>query len=149
MSSNAESHGSHGPSEAPHASHEDSAYIKVWAILVGLLVVSVTGPMLEIRVVTLLTAFGIAVVKAFLVAKHFMHLDIEKRFVVQLLVVCLGLVFLFFMATAPDIMKHYGMNWVNESAKNANIPEQIVHHGAEGAAAPAAGAHAPAAGEAH
>ncbi|GDX80493.1 hypothetical protein LBMAG42_23040 [Deltaproteobacteria bacterium] len=164
MSSHTESHGAHSPNEAPHATHEDAHYIKIWAILVALLVVSVTGPMLEIRVVTLLTAFGIAVVKAFLVAKHFMHLDTEKKFVVQLLVVCLGLVFLFFMATSPDIMKHFGMNWVNESAKNANIPEKIVHHGgvegaaehaegaaehAEGAAAPAEGAPAHPAGEAH
>lgn len=148
MSSHSDPNGA--PSAAHEGTHEDSHYIKIWAILVVLLVVSVTGPMLEIRVVTLLTAFGIAVVKAFLVAKHFMHLDTEKGFVVQLLVVCLGLVFLFFMATSPDIMKHFGMNWVNESAKNANIPEKIVHHGAaEGEAAPAGAAGAPAAGGAH
>ena len=44
-----------------------------------LLVVSVAGPMLEIKIVTLITAFGIAVVKAYLVAKNFMHLNIEQR----------------------------------------------------------------------
>ena len=34
-------------------------YTKIWAILVVLLAISVLGPMLEIQVVTLVTAFGI------------------------------------------------------------------------------------------
>ena len=131
MSSHTESHNA---AEA-HGEHHHPNYVKVWAILLCLLVVSVTGPMLGIRLVTLLTAFGIAIVKAYLVAKNFMHLDIEKKFVVQLLVVCLALVTLFFLATSPDVMKHWGMNWRNASAKNANIPEVIHHEGAE------AGAH--------
>ncbi len=141
MSSAAEPHGHE--TEAAHGGHHTN-YVKIWGILVVLLVVSVTGPMLEIRIVTLLTAFGIAIVKAYLVAKYFMHLDIEKPFVVKLLVVCLGLMMLFFAATAPDIMKHWGANWRNESAKNANIPE--AHHEAapaHGEAAPAAAAPAP------
>ena len=143
MSSNADPHGHEHT--ADHAGHHTD-YVKIWGILVVLLVVSVTGPMLEIRIITLLTAFGIAVVKAFLVAKYFMHLDIEKTFVVKLLVVCLGLMMLFFAATAPDIMKHWGANWRNESAKNANIPE--VHHEAGGEPAAAHGEAAPAHGEA-
>jgi caa(3)-type oxidase subunit IV len=136
-------HGAHG--EAHHTN-----YVKIWAILLVLLVVSLAGPELGIRVVTLLTAFGIAVVKAYMVAKYFMHLNIERRFVVQLLTVCLGLMVLFFIATAPDVMKHWGMNWRNESAKNANIPE--VHHvegeaggAAEHGAAPVEHGAAPAA----
>ena len=140
MSSHADNHtdaAAHG-----HEGHHTN-YVKIWAILVGMLVVSVAGPELGIRWVTLFTAFGIAVIKAYMVARYFMHLDIERPFVVKLLVVCLGLMFLFFFATAPDIMKHWGMNWMNESAKNANIPEPI-HH----VAAPAAGEAAPAHGEA-
>ena len=53
------------------AHHEHPNYVKIWAILVVLLVISVLGPTLEIRVVTLITAFGIAIVKAYLVAVNF------------------------------------------------------------------------------
>ncbi len=86
-------------------------YVKIWAILVVLLGVSVAGPMFGIRVVTLVTAFGIACVKAYLVAKNFMHLNVEKRFVVYLLTTMLVLVFLFFAGTAPDVMQQDGWQW--------------------------------------
>ena len=152
MSSHSDSH-TDAP-DASHAEHHHPNYVKIWAILVVLLVVSVTGPMLEIRIITLLTAFGIAIIKAYLVAKHFMHLDIERPVVVKLLFVCLGLMLLFFTALSPDIMKHWGANWTNVSAKNANIPEVAPHHApAHDAPAHDAPAHdAPAAhgaGEAH
>jgi len=37
--------------------------------------------MFGIKVVTLITAFGIALVKAYLVAKNFMHINVERRFI--------------------------------------------------------------------
>ena len=139
----------HGHESGGHEAHDGAHhtnYVKIWAMLLVLLGVSLAGPELGIRTVTLLTAFGIAVVKAYMVAKYFMHLNIERRFVVQLLTVCLGLMMLFFLATAPDVMKHWGMNWRNESAKNANIPE-ATHH-AEGGEHAAAGHEAVPAHEA-
>ena len=96
---------------AKHAGHEVN-YVKVWAILLGLLVVSILGPFLGIKVVTLLTAFGIAIVKAYLVAKNFMHLNIEPRYAVYLLTTVLVFMLLFFAGSAPDVMKHEGANWV-------------------------------------
>ena len=99
--------------------HSPRKYVQVWAILLGLLVLSVVGPMLGVRVVTLLAAFGIAIVKAYLVAKNFMHLDIERRYVTYLLVACLSLMLVFFFGTAPDVMKHTGTNWTNPAADNA------------------------------
>lgn len=92
-------------------------YIKIWAVLLVLLVISVLGPMLEIKILTLITAFGIAIVKALLVAAYFMHLNIEKRYVWYLLVTMLLMVGLFFAGTASDIMKPSGRNWVNSSAQ--------------------------------
>ena len=86
-------------------------YVKVWAILCGLLVISVIGPMFEIQALTLITAFGIACVKAFLVMKNFMHLNVEKRLAVYILSTCLVFMFLLFAATAPDVMKQDGWNW--------------------------------------
>ncbi len=42
-----------------HSHHPN--YVKIWAVLVILLVVSVLGPMLGIKAVTLITAFGIGI----------------------------------------------------------------------------------------
>ncbi len=94
-----------------HAEHEVN-YVKIWAILLVLLAVSIAGPTLGIKVVTLLTAFGIAIVKAYLVAKNFMHLNIEPRYAVYLLCTVLVFMLLFFAGSAPDVMKHEGTNWV-------------------------------------
>jgi len=99
-----------------HAAHEVN-YVKIWAILLVLLAVSIAGPTLEIKVVTLLTAFGIAIVKAYLVAKNFMHLNIEPRYAVYLLCTVLVFMLLFFAGAAPDVMKHEGTNWVKPAVE--------------------------------
>ena len=75
------------------------------------LVVSVVGPMLGIRVVTLITAFGIAIVKASMVASYFMHLNIEKKWVTWILLVMIAFMLVFFGGTAPDVLKSRGQQW--------------------------------------
>ena len=102
-------------------------YVKIWAILLVLLGISIAGPFLGIQIVTLLTAFGIAIVKAYLVAKHFMHLDIEKRIAVYLLTTVLVFVFLFFAGAAPDVMKHDGWQWKKPAVEAA--PAAHAAHG--------------------
>ena len=67
--------------------------------------------MLEIKVVTLITAFGIAFVKAYLVAKNFMHINLTPRFVIYTVTTTLVFMLLFFAGTAPDVMKSHGTNW--------------------------------------
>jgi caa(3)-type oxidase subunit IV len=102
-----------------HVHHPN--YIKVWAILVALLVVSVLGSFTHLRPVVLFAAFGVAVIKAALVAKNFMHVTVEKRWVPYLLIVCLLFVVILFAGVAPDVMKHSGEHWNNPSA---NQPAQ-------------------------
>jgi caa(3)-type oxidase subunit IV len=99
-----------------HAAHHTS-YVKIWFILLVLLCVSVAGPFLGIFWVTLITAFGIAIVKAYMVAKYFMHIDVQPKFVAFFLVTTLAFMGLFWAGVAPDIMNHEGTNWSNESAK--------------------------------
>ena len=94
-------------------------YVKIWAVLVVLLLVSVLGSMTSIRWLVLITAFGVALIKAYLVAKNFMHVTIEKRFVPYLLVTCLVFMVLLFAGVAPDVMKHSGLHWENSAAKQA------------------------------
>lgn len=100
-----------GRVEAHGRAHGQWHYIKVWAILLALLIVSICGPMIGIRSVTLLTAFGIAVVKAVMVASEFMHLKVEKKYISYLLLTMLLLMAIFFYGVAPDVMKSSGQNW--------------------------------------
>ncbi len=97
---------------ADHADHGDQHYIKIWGYLVALLTISFVGPMAEIQWLTLVTAFGIAVVKAYLVAVHFMHINLTPRFVIYTVTTTLVFMLLFFAGTAPDVMKAEGTNWV-------------------------------------
>ena len=95
---------------AEHAHHHPN-YVKVWGILLVLLVISILGPELEIQIVTLVTAFGIAVVKAYLVARNFMHINIARRYVTYLMATCLVFMLLFFAGVSPDVMEEDGDNW--------------------------------------
>jgi len=97
--------------EASHGGHGDSHYVKVYFTLLALLTVSIVGPMLGIKVVTLITAFGVALVKAYLVAKNFMHINLTPRFVIYTFTTTLVFMLLFFAGTAPDVMKSSGTNW--------------------------------------
>ena len=103
-----------------HAEHDHEHgpmyYVKIWAILMVLFVISVIGPELGIRWVTLVTAFGIAVVKALMVAAYFMHLNIEKKFIHYMLYTMLFLMAVFFTGVMTDVMKPHGSNWINEGA---------------------------------
>jgi caa(3)-type oxidase subunit IV len=96
---------------ASHEAHGDAHYVKVYFTLLVLLTISILGPMLEIKAITLITAFGIACVKAYLVATNFMHINLTPRFVVYAFTTTLVFMLLFFAGTAPDVMKDRGTNW--------------------------------------
>lgn len=109
-----------------HVHHPN--YVKVWAVLVVLLVVSLLGSMSHIRNVMLIAAFGVAVVKAYLVAKNFMHVTVEKRWVPYLLVICLVLMLILFAGVSPDVMKHSGLHWTNPAAQQSAAQGVTVKH---------------------
>jgi caa(3)-type oxidase subunit IV len=129
---------------AEHEHHEHPNYVRIWAILLVLLVISVLGPMIGIQAVTLITAFGIAIVKAYLVAKNFMHLNIEPRFVAYLLTTMLVFMLLFFAGSSPDVMRFEGSNWTKPgAAANMSINAPGVAHDAGHPGQPGAGHAAP------
>lgn len=103
---------------AEQAGH--TSYVKIWGILLVLLAISIAGPTLEIQMVTMITAFGVALAKAYLVAKHFMHLNLQPRYVLYVVCTCLALMLVFWAGTAPDIYKRDGVNWAKsyESPQN-------------------------------
>ena len=129
---------------ADHQDHSDdhgqAFYVKIWAILLVLLILSVLGPILaphlefgplKAWMITMITAFGIAIVKAYLVAANFMHLNIEKKYITYMLSAMLMFMLLFFAGTAPDVMKHKGQNWENVAAE-AEIERALEAQAAEG-----------------
>ena len=110
-------------------------YVKVYLLLLVLLAVSIVGPLVGERLdqevvifgrqfglgitLTLITAFGIAVVKAWLVIKNFMHLTIERVVPKLFLAASVLLLALFWGGVAPDVQLHEGRMWENDAAKAA------------------------------
>jgi caa(3)-type oxidase subunit IV len=127
----------HANANAQRAPHRN--YVKIWAILVGVLIVSVLGPMTGIRTVMLITAFGVALVKAYLVAKNFMHLDIEKPIVHWTLAVALTLMVLMYAGIAPDVQKSRGRHW----EKGAGFHPKLVTEPVQAEHGHDAGSHTP------
>ena len=123
-------------------------YVRIYALLLVLLVVSIVGPVvggaIDHRIeifgrsvslgitVTLITAFGIAIWKASLVVKHFMHLSIERPIAKIFLAASVLLLALFWGGVAPDVQLHEGRMWENLAAKEA-VDRGIVdsEHGEE------------------
>lgn len=118
----------HGASQGG-GHHPD--YRKIYLTLLALLVVSVVGPFFGILWLTLVTAFGIAVVKAGLVVQNFMHLKWEKRLMKWMLATSLVLMALFVAGVSSDVLNHEGRNWENLAAMAA-VERGIAGHGPEG-----------------
>lgn len=117
MSQTLENVTAHPPETEDHVHHGN--YVKIWAILVVLLILSVLGPLTGVRPLVLFAAFGIALIKAYMVAKNFMHVNVERRWVGYLLITCLVFLAILFAGVAPDVMRHQGLHWDNYSAKRA------------------------------
>jgi caa(3)-type oxidase subunit IV len=126
--------------DADHAAHGEHThhpnYWKIYWILLALLGVSVAGPFLEVRVITLITAFGVAIVKAYLVARNFMHINVAAKYVAYLMVTMLVFMLLLFAGTAGDVMNARGRNWDKPSwLEQRAIPEPASTGGHGGEAA--------------
>ena len=121
------------PSETPAsavdsgAPHAHPNYHKVYFILLALLGVSVIGPMVGNVWVLLVTAFGVAIIKAGMVGAYFMHLKFEKRYIVYLLLLCALCLFILYAGVAPDVRKSSGLNW--HANATATAPAAPAHGG--------------------
>lgn len=107
------------------AAHQTS-YVKVYLALLVLFAISVLGPVLGIAAVTVVTAFGLAAVKATMVAGYFMHLNVERRYVWYVLLLMLAFVLVLFAGVAPDVMQQSGTNWRHDSGFVPPTPP--LHH---------------------
>ena len=105
--------------DAPH--HDEISYVAIWGVLCALLGVSVLGPMVGVRLLTLITAFGIAIVKAYMVCRYFMHLRIEKKWVAYILGFMLAIMLVFFGGVAPDVLRDQGLRWQKTYVEPARV----------------------------
>lgn len=124
------------------AGHKHPNYFKIYLLLLVLFVVSVAGPevadLLHLQgatrlILILVTAFGIALVKAYYVCAYFMHLKAEKIYAPYILLSCVALMFIFFFGTATDVMKPEGHHWHKPYDEKSAIEEAKArgHHGDE------------------
>ena len=70
--------------------------------------------------------------KAYLVAKYFMHIDIAAKYVTYFIMTALVFMLLFFAGTAPDVMKPQGRNWEKPTWLDGSISATVnpEEHGA-------------------
>ena len=87
--------------------HHHPNYVAVWYWLVGLAIGSVIISSLGLPVtVNLLIIFGVALVKAVLVALYFMHLKFEQMLIYSLVFVPLIFFAILLLVLFPDIAFH-------------------------------------------
>ena len=98
--------------EHEHAPVPESLYVKIWAILLVLTVVTVAVSYLDMQNVRVLTALMIATVKATLVVLYFMHIRYERPLfgflIVVVLVTYAVLIGLTFSDYSLQVMSHAG-----------------------------------------
>jgi hypothetical protein len=66
-------------------------------------------------------------VKAYLVAKHFMHVNVEHRWVPYLLIAIVAFMVVMFAGIAPDVLRHDGHNWQKSYVEPTPGPGGGVH----------------------
>ena len=82
--------------------------------------------MLGIRAITLITAFGIALIKTYIIAAEFIHLKVEKRITTLIILSIIIIILIFYFNITPNIMKTSGQHWIKitpQTAAEETVPE--------------------------
>lgn len=79
-------------------------YIIVYALLIGLLTLSISATIYGSGTISTLIISGVAVAKAYLVMSIYMHLSLEPRFITVILAGCfLAIAYMFFLLYADIV----------------------------------------------
>jgi caa(3)-type oxidase subunit IV len=81
-------------------------YLVIWFWLLALVVFSVSASVVLPKTQALVLIFAIASVKAFLVARHYMHLKNERAIIYAIALVPLAFVLIFLIGLFPDFVFH-------------------------------------------
>jgi caa(3)-type oxidase subunit IV len=79
-------------------------YLMIWIGLLALVLVSVAAASILPKVQALILIFAVAIVKALLVARNYMHLKNERAIIYALVLVPLAFVIILFFALFPDFV---------------------------------------------
>ena len=85
---------------------ESRHYFIIWLWLVGLVIVSVAASSILPKTQAVALIFLIAMVKALLVARNYMHLKNEKAIYYAIVLVPLAFVVIFLFGLFPDFVYH-------------------------------------------
>jgi caa(3)-type oxidase subunit IV len=83
-------------------------YLIVWYWLLALVIASVVAAALLPKAQAMALIFTVAVIKALLVARHYMHLKHEKALIYALALVPLAFIVIFLFGLFPDFVYHPG-----------------------------------------
>lgn len=95
-----------GAAAAPHMTVRQ--YVVLWLILLALLAGGVLFAYVDIPMLANVLVFGVAVAKAIIVLRLYMHLRWEPRFISLALLGALSCVVILFLLTYPDMVLRDG-----------------------------------------
>ena len=78
----------------------------IWYWLMALVIVSVGASIVLPKAEALMLIFSVAVIKALLVARNYMHLKHEKALIYAIALVPLAFVIIFLLGLFPDFVYH-------------------------------------------
>ncbi len=81
-------------------------YLMIWFWLLALVILAVGAASLLPKTQAMALIFSIAIIKAFLVARHYMHLKNEKALFYAIALVPLAFVIIFLFGLFPDFVYH-------------------------------------------
>jgi caa(3)-type oxidase subunit IV len=79
-------------------------YLKIWIWLLALVVVSVAAASILPKTQALVLIFTVAVVKALLVARNYMHLKNERVIIYAIVLIPLAFIIILLFALFPDFV---------------------------------------------
>jgi caa(3)-type oxidase subunit IV len=81
-------------------------YLVIWSWLMALVLLSIGAAAILPKTQALILVFSVAVVKALLVARHYMHLKNENFLIYAIALVPLAFVIIFLFGLFPDFVYH-------------------------------------------
>jgi caa(3)-type oxidase subunit IV len=81
-------------------------YLTIWFWLMAMVILSVAAASALPKLQAMMLIFSVAIVKAFLVARHYMHLRHERAIIYAIALVPLVFVVIFLIGLFPDFVYH-------------------------------------------
>lgn len=97
------------------AALEERKYRRIWLILVSLPLLSLAAQQTGLGWLAILTSIVVMLASSWFALTSWMHVHLEPKFVAYLCILGVVAVAMFFFMVAPDVMKHEGQNWKNDT----------------------------------